>query len=304
MKIRLTYIIPLLCAALSFSQADEYAINHINDKNVSIYKKNKTLTAFEAADHIKWEISAVAGGIIVLGLTKWNWGSSNSFKFNSEGWFGTDTGSAGADKLGHLYSSYVMNEFFTKRMLLKTDDTTRAALYSACFSSSIMFMVEVLDAYSVDHGFSYEDLIMNLTGIGISTLKNTIPGLDEKLDLRVEYSPTEEHRNHPVTDYSGYNYSAALKLGGFEYLEETPLKYFELLLGYHAEGFKENEQYYYPEMRTELYVGVGVDLTEVLFKPLKKISESSLIDYADTFFRYYQSPLYLSTPIKERTVSY
>jgi len=106
-----------------------------------------------------------------------------------------------------------------------------------------MLMVEVFDGYSDDHGFSYEDVIFNSLGIGVSYLKNTIPGLDEKLDLRVEYSNTEEHGNHPITDYSGYDYSAVLRLNGFEDLKETPLKYVELQLGYHAEGFKKNEEF-------------------------------------------------------------
>lgn len=305
MKTKLTYSILIFMSTFSFSQTGNH-ISSMTDINPNIlsYEKNEKLTAFEAVDKIKWELAAVAAGTIYLGAKSWNWGSSNSFKLNDEGWFGTDTGSAGADKLGHMYSSYLMNEFFTKRLMNKTDDTMQAAMYGALFSGTIMLMVEVFDGYSVDHGFSYEDLILNFTGIGISYLKNTVPGLDEKLDLRIEYDPTEEHRKHPITDYSGYNYSVVLKLGGFEDIKETPLKYFELQLGYHAEGFKKNEQYYFPEKKTELYVGIGIDLTEVLFNPLKKYSKSPLIDYGDTFFRYYQAPVYISTPMHERKVSY
>ncbi len=305
MKLKQAYVIFVCMTTLSFSQTDHnlsYSIN--TDEKIPTYEKNKALTALTSLDEIKWEVAAVAGGAIILGINSWNWGSSNSFNMNDEGWFGTDTGSAGADKLGHLYSSYLINEFFTKSLLNKTDDRMNAAMYSALFSGSIMLMVEVFDGYSNDHGFSYEDLICNFAGIGVSYLKNTIPGLDDKLDLRIEYNPTEEHGDHPITDYSGYNYLAVVKLGGFEDIKDTPLKYIELQLGYHAEGFKKNEQYYYPEKSTELYVGIGIDLTEVLFKPLKNYSDSPLIDYVDTFFRYYQAPVYVSTPINERKVSY
>lgn len=309
MKTKLRYLI-LLSVNLTFSQAGssftaENSHTDVIDKNILAYEKNESLTAFSAAEKIKWELAAIVGGTLFLGAKSWNWGSSNSFKMNSEGWFGMDTGSAGADKLGHLYSSYLMNEFFTKSLMNKTDDKMNAALYSAFFSSSIMLLVEVFDGYSVDHGFSYEDLICNTTGIGISYLKNTVPGLDDKLDLRIEYHPTEEHSNHPITDYSGYTYSAALKLGGFEDLEDTVLKYFELQVGYHAEGFKKNEQNYYPEERTELYFAVGIDLTEVFFNPVRNYTNSPLVDYTDTFFRYYQAPgIYISTPIHERTAPY
>ena len=97
----------------------------------------------------------------------------------------------------------------------------------------------------------------------------------------------------------------ALRLSGFEDLKETPLKYVELQLGYHAEGFKKDEEAYFPEKRTELYVGIGINLTEVFFKPVKKYTKNPLVDYADTFFRYYQAPgTYISTPINERNAPY
>lgn len=307
MNTRLLHILLLLMVSLSNSQAEKYDIHSSDhsDKILKHEKNSKTLSMYEAADKIKWELAVVVGGVLYTGITKWNWGSSNEFKLNSEGWFGMDTGSAGADKLGHMYSSYLVNEFFNKRLLGKTDDIMSAALYSALFSSSVMLFIEVWDGYSVDHGFSYEDLIFNTAGIGVSFLKNTVPGMDDKLDLRVEYHPTQEHRDHPITDYSGYWYSAVLRAGGFEDLQSTPLKYFELLVGYHAEGFKENEEHYYDEMRTEVYVGVGLNLTELIFKPLKSYTDSSLLDYPDTFFRYYQPKYtYISTSVNERTASY
>jgi len=109
-----------------------------------------------------------------------------------------------------------MNELFNKRLNLKTNNKVAAARKSALFSSAIMLGVEIFDGYSDDHGFSYEDLVLNTAGIGISYLKNTVPGLDDKLDLRVEYKPTDAYSDHPITDYSGYTYLAALKLGGFK----------------------------------------------------------------------------------------
>ncbi len=288
-------------------QAETLFTNQISDKT-NISSKHTTsakLTTLEAAKKLKWELGAVVGFTTYLGLESWNWGSSNSFKVSDEGWFGTDTGSAGADKLGHMYSSYLMNEIFTKSLIDKTDDRVQAARKAALFSSAIMLWVEVFDGYSDDHGFSKEDLALNSLGIGISYFKNTVPGLDEKLDLRVEYHPTEEHSDHPIIDYSGYTYSAVLKLGGFKKLQQTPLKYFELQLGYHTEGFKENDKKYFPEKKTELSLGVGLDLSEVIFKPLKKKTESPFVDYADTFFRYYQAPgVSISTVIDERKIPF
>ena len=55
----------------------------------------------------KWETGVAVAGVTALGLTSWDWGSSKSFNFNPEGWFGKDTGSGGADKLGHAFTHTV-----------------------------------------------------------------------------------------------------------------------------------------------------------------------------------------------------
>lgn len=266
----------------------------------TVVDTNKVLTVGEAAKELKWEIGGLAGGILYLGLKEWKWGNS-SFKFNNEGFFGMDTGSGGADKLGHLYSSYVMDEFLTDRLYYKTGNRNDAALKGAIFSAGLMLFVEAFDGVSSDHGFSYEDMIMNSTGIGISYLKNTVPGLRDKLDLRVEYHPSKADKGHPITDYTGYNYSAVLKLGGFKKLKTTPLKYVELQLGYKTRGFKRDDKPYFKKKTTELYAGIGLDLSEALFKPLKKQTDSELVDYADTFFRYYQAPgIYTTSSLQTR----
>ncbi len=253
-----------------------------------------------AARELKWELGVLSGGIILFGLNEWNWGNT-SFNFNDEGWFGMDTGSGGADKLGHLYSAYLMDEFLTHRLHKKTGNVKDAARNGAIFSGGLMLAVEILDGFSSDHGFSHEDLIMNGAGIGISYLRSTVPGLKNKLDLRVEYNPSKGGSDHPLTDYTGYNYSTVLKLGGFSELRKTPLKFLELQLGYHTEGFSENDRPYFTKKKAELYAGIGIDLSEVLFKPLRKQTDSVFVNYADTFFRYFQAPgIYTTTSLNTR----
>jgi hypothetical protein len=256
---------------------------------------------YEAADALTWELTGIVAGITYLGIEEWDWGSA-SFKFNAEGWFNMDTGSGGADKLGHLYTSYLFDEFLTNQLYKKSGDMHFAARNSAIFSWGLMMFVEAFDGYSSDHGFSYEDVVMNSTGIAISYLKNTVPGLDEKLDLRIEYHPSKGMKGfHPITDYTGLTYSAALKLAGFEALKPTPLKYLELQLGYYAQGFKKEDAPYFADRNSSLYFGIGLNLTEVLFKPVKKYWDKPVLKYADTFFRYYQAPAtYVSIDLKNR----
>ena len=223
------------------------------------------------------EVAATTAFVTYLGLKSWNWGSSR-FKFHDEGWFGFDTGSGGHDKLGHFYSSYIMTEFFYHRYRQKSPDTDASSLYPALFSWLIMFYVEVFDGYSADHGFSYEDLIMNSGGIAFAALRDRFPVLAERLDVRLEYRPSRFFdAKHPVTDYMHQKYLLSLKLAGFKSLASSPLAFLELHFGYYARGFKSSD-------RKEInhFVGVGLNLDELLWRP------------ASRYWRYGRTPKYIT----------
>ena len=247
----------------------------------------------------KYEIAATTGGITYLGLKEWNWGSA-SFKFNNEGWFGMDTGSGGMDKLGHMYSSYLIAESIGNG-LLRDNDADFAATYSALWASSLMLYVEVFDGYSADHGFSYEDILFNSTGIAFSYLRTRNPRLKELLDYRLDYQPSKGMEGfHPVTDYSGMRYLLVAKAAGVPALRDTPLKYLELNLGYMAQGFKASDAPHIPERSTEVFVGISFNLDELLFKPFSdQLGRAG--KYASTVSHYYQPRgTYLKTELDQR----
>lgn len=247
----------------------------------------------------KYEIGAAAGGITYLGVKEWNWGSA-SFKFNDEGWFGMDTGSGGIDKLGHMYSSYLIAEAISNG-LSRENTPEFAATYSALWASSLMLYVEVFDGYSADHGFSYEDVILNSTGVAFSYLRTRYPRVKELLDYRLDYQPSEGMKGfHPVTDYSGMRYLLAVKAAGVPALRDTPLKYLELNLGYMARGFKASDAPYIPERTSELFVGISFNLDELLFKPFAD-QLGRVGKYASTVSHYYQPRgSYIKTSVHKR----
>jgi hypothetical protein len=234
------------------------------------------------AGDIGWRFGGAAAAISIGGFTKWNWGNS-SFRFNSEGWFGKDTASMGMDKLGHAYSAYVLTEFFSDG-LEKKYPGDRSGLYtSAILSMGLMTYIEVFDGFSGDHGFSYEDLVVDAAGALFSVARRSVPGLRDKIDFRLLYVPSkstwralscfpEPHcdRNGgtvrgPFTDYSHQRYLLALKLSGFDKLERTPLRLLELHGGYYARGFTREEKDRGDPLRRRLFVGVGLNVGELLF---------------------------------------
>lgn len=229
---------------------------------------------------IPWRFGGATAAITATGFANWKWGSA-SFRFDTEGWFGKDTASMGMDKLGHAYSTYVLTEFFADG--IEHGPERHRAYTGAILAMGLMTYVEVFDGFSVDHGFSPEDLAADAAGALVSVARRSIPGLREKLDFRLLYVPTrttwralsclpEPHCDRdgaavrsPVTDYSGQRYLLALKLSGFERLKRTPLRLVELHAGYYARGFTKEEEDRGDPLRRRLFFGVGLNVAELLF---------------------------------------
>jgi len=237
----------------------------------------------------KYETAAVFTTITAIGIINWNWGNSG-FRFNNEGWFSEEkTGSGGVDKLGHAYTSYMITEFLHSAILRNSSDPQGAHFTAALTSLSLMTYIEVLDGYSGDHGFSYEDMVMNIAGAGFSVFRNSIPGMREKIAFRMQYLPSPLSSFEPFGDYSGQKYLLALKLGGFDMFRDTPMRYLELHSGYYARGFSKEERNAGYERERNFYVGIGVNLQELIFGK-KSENDHQLRKAGRAALDYYQVP--------------
>ncbi|MBL3529141.1 MAG: DUF2279 domain-containing protein [gamma proteobacterium endosymbiont of Lamellibrachia anaximandri] len=236
------------------------------------------------------EVAGLLGGITALGLHAWDWDENTSFHFQSEGFLGEDTGSFGMDKFGHAYSSYLIAEFLTHHIRKRARDPSGAAFSSAILATVLMTYVELFDGYALDHGFSYEDMIFNVIGIGLSSARNLIPGLHDKVDFRLEYIPSGNTDSFgPITDYSGQKYLFALKASGFDMFEDSFLKYFELQAGYFARGFTEKEEQNNEPSFRRVFWGLGLNLQELLFGA-GRIKHTAIGQDARRILEYVQVP--------------
>lgn len=219
----------------------------------------------EHVDSIKTELGVLFAYQTALNLAKIaNRGSTSSFHFSDEGFFEKDTRQLGVDKLAHAHNSYLQSEIIGARIRKKTGTTRGTALSGAILSSGMMLYSEVFDGFK--GGFGYEDLIFNTLGAGFSVLRDTTPGLEEKLDFRVLVIPngniyTPTGREH----YRQLRYLFALKLSGFDRLKDSPLRFAELHAGYYATGFTEREEDRGEPRQRKLFAGVGINLSELLF---------------------------------------
>jgi hypothetical protein len=202
----------------------------------------------------------------------------------------------GMDKFGHAYTSYLITDLLTYG-IRRNADPSGAEITAGLLAAGVMTYVEVFDGFSGDHGFSWEDMAFNAGGIGFSILRNSVPGLRDKLDFRLQYVPSGNKDGfHPITDYSGQKYVLALKLAGFEAFEDTALRFVELHAGYYARGFTKEERENGDERRREPYVGIGLNLQELIFG-YPSVRDTGVGRWGRTALEYIQVP-YTYIPTK------
>jgi hypothetical protein len=245
----------------------------------------------DAAFSVPLESLGLVALITYTGFKDWKWGSA-SFRFNSEGWFGMGTGSGGLDKLGHIYGPYMTSELLYWRLRATHHDHWVTSLYPPLFSTLLYQYIELFDGYSVDHGYSYEDTIMDGVGVTLSFLRHQFPRFGRLVDYRLFYYPSGGRSFQPMIDYEGQKFFGALKLAGVPGLERTPFRYFELLAGYYARGFP---RYAHSDEKSAHFVlGIGLSLSEAIWGPLEQ-AHGQPFSFLNLASNYIQSPLYSST---------
>lgn len=258
-------VLILLCYA-NVSMAEEPFSRAFADNNTNPDIASYSWDIFtDNADHVKWDAALLFGGITAIGLWSWEWGTSN-FNINNEKWFGPDTGSGGADKMGHAFSSYTITNILSERMMYQGVSREQAALSGFLIAQGLMMYVEIFDGFSDDHGFSYEDVVFNTLGGGLAWLRQRYPWVKNRVDYRMEYWPSGYAGSglqgvRPLSDYSGQRYLLAFKFNE----SRSFLRFFELQLGYYTRGFSSEEKADGLEPRRVWYSGVGINLAQLFF---------------------------------------
>lgn len=183
-------------------------------------------------------------------------------EIGGDGLFGRGTYAGGADKLGHAWATMVLARGGTAALRAGGWQRTRSAIVSALLSESLFFAVEVKDYYYFE--FSPGDFAFNTLGALAAIAFDTWPRLDELLDYRVEYWPSDQYRynltnsDSPCTkrepgrpscsrwnvaeDYSGETYLIALHLGAVHGLRDLRWgswsRYVDVDVGFRARNYK------------------------------------------------------------------
>lgn len=242
-------------------------------------------------------ISGFALSTAIYGATSWWQKSSSQFRSRHEGWFSSDTPNGGADKLGHAYSTYVGTRLMTKGFQWAGHSRTQAAQLAGLTSGVIFMGVEVMDGFTDKYGFSPEDVVLNLSGIGLGVFFDAYPEWDEVFDIRLKYWASSDakrlHDYDPVADYSGQTYLLVTKASGIPTLRDNPvLRYLELAVGYGTRGYQPTDGTGTQPRYRNLYYGISLNLSQLLddwvFKNQEAYRTSQQV--TETVLEYLQMP--------------
>lgn len=250
-------LITCLCAPVAMAQ-----VGSIDDQPAP---ERRLLADTAPGRHTGAIMIGTSVALAVYGKRKW-WqdGFRSRFTAVDEGWFGQDTYSGGADKLGHFYMTYASSRLLTRAFVWDGASHEKSLQIAAWYTLGAYTAIEVLDGFSRKWSFSREDVLMNAAGVGAGVLLESHPGLDRMLDLRVLYRPArEEGRSFdPFGDYSGQTYLIVAKLAGFPGLRPTGLlRYVEVAAGYGTRGYESGSGRH---SRRNVYVGLSLNLSELI----------------------------------------
>jgi hypothetical protein len=239
-------------------------------------------------------ISGLTLSTALYGYISWWDKSDSTFRMRHEGWFEADTPNGGADKLGHGYSFYVSTRLMTSGFQWAGHSSKEAAQLAGLTSGLLSLGVEIIDGFTEDYGFSPEDLIMNLSGIGLGAVLESYPQWDEVIDMRIKYWPSDDARRlqdyDPVADYSGQTYLLITKASGIPTLRQNQfLRYLELAVGYGTRGYQPNDGTDTQPTSRNLYYGLSLNLSQLLNDTLFK-KQSRTQQITNNVLEYFQMP--------------
>lgn len=246
---------------------------------MATFKPESPLTDEELRTRVIYTNVIGAGVIALWGTAFWDYFTISPVT-GDEGWFGEDTKYGGADKLGHVYSTYVWSLGFASLYEYWGMTEEDSLLYGPLSAWVFQGMMEVGDSFSESQGFSYEDLVMNTVGAAFYYVREKYPEVKRKVDFRLEYIPDFNADVDFFTQYNSMKYMMALKFSGFNSMEDTPMKYFELQVGYYTRGYSEHENYASKER--VIYAGIGLNSSEV--------AKALGWEKTSKFLNYYQLP--------------
>lgn len=226
----------LLHSTLSFSQL-------ISTDTTSLAKERLQ------KNRIKWVAAGNIGGYggAMIGLySAWyrNYPQSKFHSFNDwREW-------KQVDKVGHLYGAYIESVGSMELWRWAGMDRKKRIWIGGLSGAAYQTIIEVLDGFSKDWGWSWGDFAANITGSGL-LIGQELAWDEQRIRIKFSYHPLSyndpqvqersnqlfgsNQSNRFLKDYNGQTYWASIAVASFLQNSKWP-KWLNIAVGYGAEG--------------------------------------------------------------------
>jgi uncharacterized protein YfiM (DUF2279 family) len=179
------------------------------------------------------------------------------------------------DKMGHVYASYHFGRISSEMLAWSGVSKKKQLLYGATYGFAFLTAVEVMDGYSEQWGFSWGDVAANATGTALY-ISQALLWNEQRLQPKFSFHTTSYAAQRPellgsslseqiLKDYNGQTYWLSANVHSF--IGETFLpKWFNVAIGYGAEGMITAEPTPGDERYRQWYLSLDVDLTKIQTK--------------------------------------
>lgn len=240
---------------------------------------SRRVTFGQRVGAVKWELAGAVAVVTALNVRSIR-GETQGFRFVDEGYFGRDTGQLGVDKLAHAWNGYVFTDVLYKRMARKVGGGAQTAWTAAALGMALQTYGEIYDGFHRGSGFSWQDMAFNAVGVGFSVVRQTVPGVAEKVDFRTYFVPPNRPEGLGDPDrFEKQRFLLAVKGAGFAGIRDTPLRFVELHLGYRGKNFSSTDRRIGLTPERRIFVGVGFNVAELFRRrtgPVASVARSTL----------------------------
>lgn len=182
------------------------------------------------------------------------------------------------DKLGHVFSAYQMGRLGANVLEWSGETEKNQLIYGSTLGFAFLTTVEIFDGFSEEWGFSWGDMIANISGTGMY-IGQELLWKEQRIHIKYSFHQTDFAVQRPdklgngfleevLKDYNGQTYWLSFNMHSFLKNSKIP-NWLNLAFGYGAEGMITGKSEHVnnlrisPERRRQFYLSLDLDLSKI-----------------------------------------
>ena len=195
----------------------------------------------------------------------------SSFQFNND-----NSDWLQIDKYGHVFSSYQLGRLGANTLNWTGVSKKDQLLYGSTLGLGFLTAVEVFDGFSAEWGFSWGDMLANVSGTALYVGQELLWD-EQRISLKYSFNRTEFASQNPsilgdglteefLKDYNGQTYWLSFNVNSFFKTEFLP-DWLNIATGFGGEGLlssnRDNEDFPNQNPYRQYYLSFDIDLTRI-----------------------------------------